>query len=51
MEKLEAVLLTQLGKTLDEFFLQTVKLIAAFRQIACIDLIFKPDPLEKRRFI
>ena len=51
MKQLKTILLTQLGETLDQFFLQTVELIAAFRQIACIELIFQPDPLEKRGFV
>lgn len=46
MKQLKTILLTQLGETLDQFFLQTVELIAAFRQVARIELIFQPDPLE-----
>ena len=48
---MKTILFTQLGETLDKLFLQTVELIAAFRQVARIELIFQPDPLEKRGFV
>lgn len=48
---MKTILFTQLGETLDQLFLQTVELIAAFRQVARDELIFQPDPLEKRSFV
>ena len=51
MQQLKTVLLAQLSETFDQFFLQAVELIAAFRQVARIKLIFQPDPLEKSSFI
>jgi hypothetical protein len=38
------VLFAQFVKALDDLFLQAVELIAAFRQVACVQLIFQPDP-------
>ncbi|MNS97182.1 hypothetical protein D3C72_1315070 [compost metagenome] len=51
MQIIKSVLLAQFSEALDQFFLQGVELIAAFRQIARRRLIFKPDPLEERRFV
>ncbi len=47
MQQLEAKLFAQLGKTLDQLFLQAVELVAACWQLAGVDLIFQPNPLEK----
>ncbi|MNZ90779.1 hypothetical protein D3C78_1097500 [compost metagenome] len=51
MQQIEPVLLAQLGEAFDQLFLQTVELIAAFRQVARCELIFEPDVLKERRFI
>ena len=51
MQQLEAKLFAQLGKTLDQLFLQAVELVAACWQLAGVDLIFQPNPLEKGGFI
>jgi hypothetical protein len=32
-------------------FLQAVELVAAFRQVSGVHLVFQPDPLEECRFI
>ncbi len=51
MQQLKTVLFAKFSKAFNQLFLQAIKLIAAFRQIARVDLIFQPNPLEKRRFI
>ncbi len=51
VQQLKTVLLAQFSETFDQFFLQAVELITAFRQVARIKLIFQPDPLEKSSFI
>lgn len=51
MQQLKTVLLAKFSKAFNQLFLQAIKLIAAFRQIARVDLIFQPNPLKKRRFI
>ena len=51
MQQLEAKLFAQLGKTLDQLFLQAVELVAACWQLAGVDLIFQPNPLEEGGFI
>ncbi len=51
MQQLEAKLLTQLTEAIDQFFLQTVKLVAARRQLTGVKLIFQPDPLEEGRLV
>ncbi len=51
MQQLKAKLLAQLAEAIDQLFLQTVELVAARRQLAGVELIFQPDPLEEGRFI
>ena len=51
MQQLEAILFTQLDKAIDQLLLQTVKLVAAFRQVTGVKLIFQPDPLKECGFI
>lgn len=51
MQQVEAVLFAQFGETLNQLFLQAVELVASFRQVSSIDLIFQPNPLEECRFI
>ena len=51
MQQLKTVLLAQRSETFDQLFLQAVELIAAFRQVARIKLIFQSDPLEKGGFV
>lgn len=51
MQQLKTVLFAKFSKAFNQLFLQAIKLIAAFRQIARVDLIFQPNPLKKRRFI
>ena len=51
MQQLKAKLLAQLAEAIDQLFLQTVELVAARRQLAGVELIFQPDPLEECRFI
>ena len=51
MQQLEAKLLAQLAEAIDELFLQTIELVAARRQLADVELVFQPDPLEEGRFI
>ena len=51
MQQLEAELLAQLAKAIDQLLLQAVELIAACRQLTGVQLIFHPDPLEECRFI
>ena len=51
MQQVEAKLLAQLGKALDQLLLQAVELVAAFRQVSGVNLVFQPDPLEECRFI
>lgn len=51
MQQVETVLFTQFDETLNQLFLKAVELIAAFRQVSGIRLIFQPDPLEERGFV
>ncbi|SAB13287.1 Uncharacterised protein [Enterobacter cloacae] len=51
MQQVEAKLFAQLGKTRNQLFLQAVELVAAFRQVSGISLVFQPNPLEERRFV
>ena len=51
MQQLEAILFTQLNEAIDQFFLQTVKLVAALRLVTGVKLIFQPDPLKERRLV
>lgn len=51
MQQLKTILLAKFSKAFNQLFLQAIKLIAAFRQIARVDLIFQPNPLKKRCFI
>ncbi len=46
MQQLKTVLLAKFSKAFNQLFLQAIKLIAAFRQIARVDLIFQPNPLK-----
>lgn len=50
MQQLEAILFTQLNEAIDQFFLQTVKLVAASGKLPAL-LIFQPDPLKERRLV
>ncbi len=51
MQQVETVLFTQLGETLNQLFLQAIELVALFRQVSGVHLVFQPDPLEEGRFI
>lgn len=51
MQPVKPLLLMKHRKAVDEFLLQAVELIAALRQLSSVELIFKPQPLKKRRFI
>jgi hypothetical protein len=51
MQQVEAMLLAQLAKALNQLFLQAVELVAAFRQVSGVHLVFQPNPLEECRFI
>ncbi len=51
MQQAKTVLLAQFSETFNQLFLQAVELIAAFWQMAGVQLIFKPDPLEEGRFV
>ncbi|SAE85877.1 Uncharacterised protein [Enterobacter cloacae] len=51
MQQVETVLFTQFDETFNQLFLKAVELIAAFRQVSGIRLIFQPDPLEERGFV
>ncbi len=46
MQQLKTVLFAKFSKAFNQLFLQAIKLIAAFRQIARVDLIFQPNPLK-----
>ncbi|MNM37064.1 hypothetical protein D3C81_477870 [compost metagenome] len=51
MQQTEAVVRFQIGKTLNQLFLQAVVLIGLRAEIAGVDLVFQPQPLEEGRFI
>ena len=51
MQQVETVLFPQFSETFNQLFLKAVELVAAFRQVSGIRLIFQPNPLEERRFI
>ncbi|MND88846.1 hypothetical protein D3C80_808820 [compost metagenome] len=51
MQQAKTVVRFQIGETLDQLFLQAVVLIGFRAKVACIDLIFQPQPLEKGCFI
>ncbi len=51
VQPVKTVLLVQRGEALNQLLLQAVELIAALRQVAGVELILQPDPLEKRRFV
>ena len=51
VQQVEAKLLAQLGETRDKLLLQAVELVAAFRQVSGVHLIFQPNPLEECRLV
>ena len=51
MQQAKTVMRFQLGETLDQFFLQAVVLIRLRIQLAGVDLVFQPQPLEEGRLI
>ena len=51
MQQTETVRFSQLGKAFDKLLLQAIKLVCILRKFSGSDLIFKPNPLEERRFI
>ncbi|MNJ81586.1 hypothetical protein D3C77_804640 [compost metagenome] len=51
MQQAKAVVGLQIGETFDQFFLQAVVLVSGGIQLAGVDLIFQPQPLEERGLI
>ncbi|VTR54573.1 Uncharacterised protein [Serratia fonticola] len=51
MQQAKAVVGLQIGETFDQFFLQAVVLVSGGIQLASVDLIFQPQPLEERGLI
>ncbi|MNN53784.1 hypothetical protein D3C81_1685650 [compost metagenome] len=51
VQQAETVVRFQIGETLDQFFLQAVVLIGLRAELAGVDLVFQPQPLEKGRFV